>query len=63
MDEQNAPAQEVQPTKQKVKYPQFAVRMTHEEIEYLRAEAKNKGMKTSKYVKGLLFPFGSPTTK
>jgi hypothetical protein len=48
---------------QKEKYPILAVRMTPDEMQYVRREAELKGMKLSKYVKAILIPFNLPTTK
>jgi hypothetical protein len=42
---------------QKRKYPILAVRMKPDEMQYLRREADEKGMKLSQYVKAVLFPF------
>ena len=40
----------------KKKYPILAVRMTDEEIAYIRREAEDRGMKVSKYVKAIICP-------
>lgn len=48
---------------QKEKYPILAVRMKRIEMDYLRREAEERGMKLAKYVKTILIPFQLPTEK
>lgn len=42
---------------QKEKYPILAVRMKRTEMDYLKREAQERGMKLAKYVKTILIPF------
>lgn len=42
---------------QKEKYPILAVRMKRSELDYLKREATERGMKLGKYVKTILIPF------
>ncbi len=48
---------------QKRKYPILAVRMTPEEMAYLRRESEERKIKLSKYVKAILIPFNLSTVK
>lgn len=45
----------------KKKYPILAVRMSEKELSFLREEAKNKGLKLSKYIRAILIPFDLPS--
>lgn len=46
----------MKPKKEKKVYPILAIRMTKEELAYIRREADDRNMKLSKYVKAILAP-------
>jgi len=47
----------------KKKYPILAVRMSSEELAFIRGEADKQGMKLSKYVRKILLSLFSPSNK